>query len=400
MRLIVALEQRYQLAADGTIWTSSGFRNSFWERYLDAFDSLLVLARAQPVTTVDAGSERVGSERIRIVALPYYQGLVGYLAQIHAIQNCIRDVVSPDDAIIVRLPGPVGGAVIDVTAKGARPWGAEIVGDPYDVFAPGAVEHPLRPLFRTLFTRTLNRQASRASALAYVSTGALQDRYPAGDGVFVTSYSSIALHDDDFAEAPRNPNDFIRPFECTLVGSMEQMYKGVDVLLHALSIVRGQGVEMYLTVIGEGRHRTELEGLAASLGLADVVRFTGFIADRGLLAERIDRTDLFALPSRTEGLPRAMIEAMARGAPCIGTSIGGIPELLEPDEMVQPGDAASLAKLMIDVVRDPARMGTMSARNLEKARGYRSEVLQERRQAFYSSVRELTEAWIRSKVQE
>lgn len=394
MRLVIALEQRYQQAADGTIWTSSGFGNSFWERYLDSFDSVLVLARAQPVTTVDADSERVGSDRIQVAALPYYQGPMQFLATIRALRTQIREALDPDDAVIARLPGPIGGALIDIAGRDGRPWGAEVVGDPYDVFAPGAVRHPLRPVFRTMFTWILRRQARRAAALAYVSSGSLQARYLAGPGTFVTSYSSVVLHDPDFAKAARDVDDFVPPFQCTLVGSLEQMYKGVDVLLYALCTARRQGVEFYLTVVGEGRHRAELESLAASLGLTDSVQFAGYIADRRLISELLDRTDLFVLPSRTEGLPRAMIEAMARAVPCVGTSIGGIPELLEPDEMVQPGDAVSLARLLTDVLSDPDRLARLSAINLEKAQGFRYEILQERRKAFYSSLRKQTENWL------
>ncbi len=136
--------------------------------------------------------------------------------------------------------------------------------------------------------------------------------------------------------------------------------------------------------------------MADDLGVGDIVTFSGFIANRDLLTNRLDSTDLFILPSRTEGLPRAMIEAMARAVLCIGTSIGGIPELLQADEMVQPGDDVSLAELMIEVVSNPARMAAMSARNLGKARHYHHDILQTRRREFYSSVRSQTEKWIES----
>jgi glycosyltransferase involved in cell wall biosynthesis len=107
----------------------------------------------------------------------------------------------------------------------------------------------------------------------------------------------------------------------------------------------------------------------------------------------LDHADLFVLPSRTEGLPRAMIEAMARALPCIGSTVGGIPELLPPEDLVPPGDAAALARKIREVVCDPDRMARMSARNLEQARQYREDALSGRRIAFYQRVREVTEAW-------
>src|SRR5690606_2722669 len=107
--------------------------------------------------------------------------------------------------------------------------------------------------------------------------------------------------------------------------------------------------------------------------------------------DELDQADLFVLASRTEGLPRAVIEAMARGLPCIGTSVGGIPELLPTEDLVPPGDADTLARKISEVSRSPERMAAMSRRNLKKAADYRDDVLRQRRNAFYEIVKERTE---------
>jgi glycosyltransferase involved in cell wall biosynthesis len=91
-----------------------------------------------------------------------------------------------------------------------------------------------------------------------------------------------------------------------------------------------------------------------------------------------------------------MLEAMARGLPCIGSTVGGIPELLPAEDLVPPGDAVALAAKIREVAADPERMARMSARNLAKAEEYRDEALRERRLAFYRYVRESTETWIRA----
>ena len=88
-----------------------------------------------------------------------------------------------------------------------------------------------------------------------------------------------------------------------------------------------------------------------------------------------------------------MIEAMARGLPCIGSTVGGIPELLSENDMVPPGDVIALARKIQEVVQDPQRMVAMSRRNLEKAREYRDEVPQQRRIEFYQYVREVNKRW-------
>jgi glycosyltransferase involved in cell wall biosynthesis len=92
-----------------------------------------------------------------------------------------------------------------------------------------------------------------------------------------------------------------------------------------------------------------------------------------------------------------MIEAMARSLPCIGSTVGGIPELLPSEDLVPPGDVVALASKIREVVTDSERMARMSARNLETAKEYRDEVLRERRNEFYRYVREMTEAWFKQK---
>ena len=132
-----------------------------------------------------------------------------------------------------------------------------------------------------------------------------------------------------------------------------------------------------------------------ALGVATRVQFPGHVASGDAVRAELDRADLFVLPSRQEGLPRAMIEAMARGLPCIGSTVGGIPELLATEDMVPPNDASAVARKIREVVGDPPRMVRMSARNLAKAREYSLDVLTHRRERFYEHVRAQTEAWLK-----
>jgi hypothetical protein len=90
-----------------------------------------------------------------------------------------------------------------------------------------------------------------------------------------------------------------------------------------------------------------------------------------------------------------MIEAMARALPCVGSMVGGIPELISAEDLVPPNDAHALARKIREVIADPARMARMSVCNLEKAREY-GETLDQGRHTFYSYVRTQTDAWLQA----
>ena len=93
------------------------------------------------------------------------------------------------------------------------------------------------------------------------------------------------------------------------------------------------------------------------------------------------------MPSRAEGLPRALLEAMARGCPCIGSNVGGIPELLAEADLVPPGDPEALAEKILEVAGNPERLKSMGKRNLVKARQFSPELLKEVRRDFFRYVR-------------
>ena len=123
--------------------------------------------------------------------------------------------------------------------------------------------------------------------------------------------------------------------------------------------------------------------------------FWGTFRTGDAVRKELDAADLFVLPSRTEGLPRALIEAMARALPCIGSSVGGIPELLSPSEQVPPGDVDALANKILEILGDRERCCRLSHENLQRARDYHVDALHPRRRAFYRAVQEATTEWQR-----
>jgi len=160
--------------------------------------------------------------------------------------------------------------------------------------------------------------------------------------------------------------------------------KGPDVLLEALGHVAD--LPLVASVIGDGAERRPLAAQARRLGLDGRVRWHGVVPDAAPLFAAFD---LFVLSSRTEGSPMVAFEAMAAGVPVIATGVGGVPEMLSPEEavLVPPDHPAALAAAIRAAYRAPAAARARAGRARERlCRDFGTEPWSERYDGIYQLV--------------
>lgn len=135
--------------------------------------------------------------------------------------------------------------------------------------------------------------------------------------------------------------------------------KGFAVLIEAVAMLHRRGRDMDLMIIGEGPERGPLEAQIAALGIGDRVRLVGELTPEDVRQE-LAASDVFAMPSFSEGLPISIMEAMAVGVPVVTTWIAGIPELAREGNTaltVPPADAEPLAQAIERLAQDePLRL--------------------------------------------
>ena len=145
------------------------------------------------------------------------------------------------------------------------------------------------------------------------------------------------------APPPANalPGGLARPI-VGVVGRLSRE-KGVDVFLDACAVLAGKGVVFSALVAGDGPDRALLEARCARLGLAPSIRFLGQVGDVGAVYRNLD---LVVLPSRSEGLPNTLLEAMQADVPVVATAVGAVPEVVGTSpaaRLVAPESAGALA---------------------------------------------------------
>jgi glycosyltransferase involved in cell wall biosynthesis len=387
MDVVVVTESRFQQVPDGSVFCQDGtYGYGFWRRYLTGFERVIVLARCSNASRAEGIP--VNGPAVEVWPLPDSYGAAGAIRQWRRWRRIVSLLAATNRAWILRVPGQVGALAASTLWRRGLPFAVEVVGDPAAVFAAGNFRHPLRPVLRLLFRHLLRAACRHASAAAYVTRTYLQVHYPASSQAYVTDYSSAELPPLAFRAAPRDFDRTIPARHVINVATMSQQYKGQHLLIDAVAHCARMGYPLTLTLIGDGRYRRDLELQVASRGLQQHVHFLGRLPAGVPVWSALDQADLFVLPSLTEGLPRALIEAQARALPCLATAVGGVPELVEPTELVSPGDARSLAQAILDVLNDTERMTRLSHENWFRAQRYSEAALRQRRDEFYASVRD------------
>jgi colanic acid/amylovoran biosynthesis glycosyltransferase len=151
------------------------------------------------------------------------------------------------------------------------------------------------------------------------------------------------------------------PVRALCVASLQE-YKGHRVLLEALAGAGRRLARIQLDLVGSGPLRADLEEFARKLGLQSRVCFHGSLSE-STVTEMLGTADLFVLPSvvarngQMEGLPVALMEALAAGAPVVATRLSGIPEIVRDGEtglLAEPGSPEDLARALEAVLNQPA----------------------------------------------
>ncbi len=374
-------EAVFEQDADGRIFAIAGLDESIWAEMLGVFTGIRIVARVRHVA-VPSNPHLLSDPRIDLFALPFYQGLRAFAWRVPRLLAALWRSVHADGAYLLRLPGPIGtGAALALALRGRR-FAVQLVGDPGAVLSSQTISSVARRLRGVVMSAT--RWACRsATVISYVTSSTLQRVYPPDPDATSFACSDISLPDSWFADRPR---DLSRPASLFLCGSLAQRYKGADLLIEAVRLLQKTGIDLTAVIAGDGFYRNELEQQAFRAGVANSVRFLGAIPPAEI-AKQLDDCTIFVIPSRTEGLPRALIEALAKGVPSIGSQVGGIPELLKPSELVPPEDASALASAINALLTDPARYREVSEWALRRAQAFRPAPLLAARAAFYEAVR-------------
>jgi glycosyltransferase involved in cell wall biosynthesis len=296
-----------------------------------------------------------------------------------SVRRTVDDLVKEHDIVVARLPSLIGSWALRSAWRQNKPVLVEMVGCPWDALWNHSLKGKLVAPWFWLKNRRLLR---RSRHTVYVTENFLQRRYPTrGCSVACSNVETVPVSGSELQARIQKLSELShrRPIVLGTIANLDVPYKGHDLVLRALAAMPGSAPHYVYRMIGPGDPE-RLDSMACTLGVSDRVEFTGSVPKQSI-ASALDDIDVYIQPSRQEGLPRALLEAMSRGCIAIGCRTGGIPELLGPPWLVPRNDWRSISELLKDLFEFDLK--AVAIDNIEISRDYEFEALESRRRDFY-----------------
>lgn len=362
----------------------SGAAYDIWKPYIEAFGSLKLVARVVP-DHVDGEGVLVSGPGLEIVPVAHYHGLEDLVRTLPRLVRQFARIGNRSSVYLGRLPEPLSLLLFLRSWLVRGHYVAHIVAEPQQTFA-AAVPGRRGVVIGRLIGAIERAMVKRSAGAVYVTRQWLQRLYPVRPGTPALARCDASIPPEGFADGRLPPQ---RPVDIVYVASMEARFKGQDILLRAVDLLRREGEEVRVTLVGGGRQYEYLRSLAADLHLDDSVTFAGQLTQAEQVRAHLDAADIFCMPSRSEGLPRAVVEAMARGLPVVSSDLGGLEELVPSRLRFPAGDVRQCADRIRLLVREPDLYLRISRANVALA----SSLIDGSRPAVLSAF--LTENFVR-----
>ena len=355
---------------------SIGFHDRLMDRYAQVFGKVSIVTRVdRSRRSVYNESNKLTAEKYPVIEYPNYLTLKGIFANKRGSTQQLEETIRGCDGLIIRLPSFLGSKCFKLAEKYKKPVLVEMVGCPWDSLRNHSLTGKLLAPYLWLRTRL---QVHRATDVLSVTDKFLQGRYPtAGRQI---ACSDVELPSSDACPVRSKQSD-PKKLRLGTLGVIDVKYKGHATVIEAIAELTAQGYDIEYQIVGPG-DRSSLEACCVKHGVRDNVVFLGQM-DHDEIFNWLETVDVYIQPSLTEGMPRALIEAMSKGCPCVASNAGGMPELLPPQYIFPKGKAAKLAAIL----RSAHQNGLLEQgqRNRSFTQQFSQNVITERRSAFYQA---------------
>lgn len=361
-----------------------GSRN--FESFLESFDDVSLLALRTEITneTETSSLSHIDNE-IKCLSLNINSRNFDTIFRRRKMKNDVYNVIKDFDLVHLHLPAFNGDILVSALKKAKVPYFVKMSACAFD----GPWTHSLYGKFIAPFTWLITRRLIKNSPFVfYVTEKFLQKRYPT-KGI-ASHFSNIRLNEVDDSVLENRLNKIKSSGKKLIIGTAAAVHirlKGQQYVIKALALLKSQGNTDFRYQLAGGGDQSYLKSMAAKYGVTNQIDFLGSLPHEKIF-DWLDSIDIYCQPSRAEGLPRAVVEAMSRALPALGARSGGIPEILDDEYIFNNSfrEEREIARLLIKL-QSQKEQEKQAMRNFNEAKKFEKSVIDTRRKAFFNIVK-------------
>lgn len=349
-------------------------------RYLSLGDHVTFLMRLESLE--EGGNHRYSpilSDNFSFIEVPNFKSIRRWVKYHRKAKKVIEAAVKENDVVVARLPSAIGRLTIEAAKKFDKPHLVEFVGCTFDGYWNYNWKGKLIAHFKLV---QMQKLVQGLPYVIYVTKEFLQRRYPTrGKQISCSNVELNALDDSDLIQRlERIHRCNVKEMVVATIAAIDVPYKGQDDIIKVIAhLNNNEGWHLRYKIIGQG-NPTRLKEIAQQLGITNDVEIVGSLKHAEVFDQLRD-IELYIQPSKQEGLPRALIEAMSVACPALGARTAGIPELLDDRCIFSPGRIQQITQRISSI--DQEWLIEQARRNFDVAKDYQKDILENRRKKFY-----------------
>ncbi len=385
--LFIHGHERLKEDVKGNYYTDGSYNQEVWDRYLNLSSEVNVIFKKDPIKYNQQYAldnfQPFNKNKIKYIEIPDL--VSSYLTFINPsrrrkVNQIIENAIIQNDASIIRLPSSEGLRAVKYSIKHNKPYLIELVGCPWNAYFNHSFKGKIVAPFMWCLTRKIIKNAPY---VVYVTNEFLQRRYPCKGANVGCSDVTLPPLDESILERRLDKIRQIDKSKSIIIGTTAAVnvrYKGQEYVIKAISKLNKEGFNFEYHLVGGGNN-SYLHTVARKYNVLDKIKFLGSIPHEKIF-DYLDDIDIYIQPSKTEGMPRALLEAMSRGCPAIGSDVGDIPELLNNDFIFRKKETNEICTLLKKIINMNI-MAKEAKNNFDKVKEFSKSLLDNKRNKFY-----------------
>lgn len=381
MKILYCHDGPMAIDRDGNAYPKT-FTEEVLARYYNIADYFTMFVRTNTIDNKQIKDPVANMEKLNIVSSPNLASIKGIIFNRKLAKKLLKKEIDKCDALIIRLPSHISNLAVEMAKEMNKPYLIELVTCPWDALW----NHSLKgKIIAPYMYQATKKRVREATHVVYVTNDFLQKRYPTNGKSVNCSNVALTEFDDSVIKKRLGKIDNFNKDKKVVIGTTAAVnvrFKGQQYVIEALGKLKKEGITNFEYHLVGGGEQKYLRAVAEKFKVTEQVKFLGALPHNEVF-KWLETIDIYTQPSRQEGLPRALIEAMSRGLPAFGANTAGIPELLE-SKFIFSNTNKNIDEICNILKRfDKESMISQANRNYDESKKYDKHLIEERRSKFF-----------------